>query len=66
MGEEVDSSTNTPSGGSRFVVDEDLCVRGLSNLRICDASVFPNSVLGPIALTCAALGHAASSIIIEE
>jgi choline dehydrogenase-like flavoprotein len=66
MGEEVDSSTNTPSGGSRFVVDENLCVRGLSNLRICDASVFPNSVSGPIALTCAALGHSASSIIIEE
>ena len=64
MGEEEDSTSTTTRNGES-VVDEHLCVRGLSNLRICDASVFPDSVSAPPALTCAALGYAASSFIIE-
>ena len=62
MGGEEDSTSGATQIGS--VVDEHLCVRGLSNLRICDASVFPDCVSAPPALTCAALGHAASSFII--
>ena len=66
MGEEdgkAGSKRNAGGGGSS-VVDDHLCVRGLSNLRVCDASVFPNSVSTPMALTCAALGHAASSTLL--
>ncbi|KAL7450961.1 hypothetical protein ACHAWC_002814 [Mediolabrus comicus] len=63
MGEEDEEagSKRNAFGGESSVVDDHLCVRGLSNLRVCDASVFPDSVSTPIALTCAALGHAASS-----
>jgi len=62
-GEDSTRYATTCNEGS--VVDEHLCVRGLSNLRVCDASVFPDTVSAPTALTCAALGHAASSFIIE-
>jgi len=48
---------------SSFVVDEYLCVRGIVGLRVCDASVFPDCVSAPTALTCAALGYAASAFI---
>jgi choline dehydrogenase-like flavoprotein len=64
-GEEDSNSTNATTSKGESVVDEYLCVRGLSNLRICDASVFPDSVSAPPALTCASLGHAASSFINE-
>lgn len=50
----------------QYVVDEALCVRGLHGLRVCDASVFPTCVSAPTALTCAAVGHVASGIIIES
>jgi choline dehydrogenase-like flavoprotein len=50
---------------SSFVVDERLCVRGIAGLRICDASVFPACISAPTALTCAALGHIASSFILD-
>ena len=49
-----------------FVVDESLNVLGVPGLRICDASVFPECVTAPTALTCAALGYAASNIILSE
>eukprot|EP00984_Skeletonema_dohrnii_P000992 scaffold318_cov96-Skeletonema_dohrnii-CCMP3373.AAC.3 len=66
MGEEPeDDSTSATTRNGESVVDEHLSVHGLSNLRICDASVFPDSVSAPPALTCAALGYAASSFIIE-
>ena len=50
---------------SSFVVDERLRVRGIVGLRICDASVFPTCISAPTALTCAALGHAASTFILD-
>ena len=50
---------------SSFVVDERLCLRGIVGLRICDASVFPACISAPTALTCAALGHAASTFILD-
>mmetsp|Transcript_12147 Transcript_12147/g.29668 ORF Transcript_12147/g.29668 Transcript_12147/m.29668 type:complete len:788 (+) Transcript_12147:170-2533(+) len=46
-----------------FVVDEQLCVQGIEGLRVCDASVFPHCISAPTALTCAALGHSASTFI---
>ncbi len=48
---------------SAFVVDEHLCVRGITGLRVCDASVFPGCISAPTALTCAALGRAASVFV---
>ena len=64
MGEEtaVDVDVNTIEQ-SGFVVDEHLCVRGIACLRVCDASVFPGCISAPTALTCAALGRAASAVI---
>jgi choline dehydrogenase-like flavoprotein len=44
--------------GDDFVVNEFLRVRGISGLRVCDASVFPQCVTVPTALTCAAMGFA--------
>lgn len=43
-----------------FVVDDLFCVRGISGLRVCDASVFPSCVSAPTSLTCAGLGMEAS------
>lgn len=75
MGEEVadgsdatgkQGSKTTGRDGSSFVVDERLCVRGNAGLRICDASVFPACISAPTALTCAALGYAASAFILDS
>lgn len=74
MGEEAESEDVTQQSNdgrtgrgnareSSFVVDEYLCVRGIVGLRVCDASVFPDCISAPTALTCAALGHAASAFI---
>jgi choline dehydrogenase-like flavoprotein len=49
-----------------FVVDGCLSVRGVSGLRVCDASIFPDCVTVPTALTCAALGCAASELILPR
>jgi choline dehydrogenase-like flavoprotein len=49
--------------GDDFVVDEFLRVRGISGLRVCDASVFPQCVTVPTALTCAAMGFASSEFV---
>jgi choline dehydrogenase-like flavoprotein len=43
-----------------YVVDEQLRVRMTTNLYICDASVHPQIISAPPALTLAAMGHAAS------
>jgi choline dehydrogenase-like flavoprotein len=51
---------------SAFVVDEQLCVRGITGLRVCDASVFPGCISAPTALTCAALGRAASAFVLGD
>ena len=49
-----------------WVVDEHFRVRGVKNLRVCDASVFPTLISSPPALTCAALGHVLSKILLVE
>ena len=56
---------NNVNASLSSVVDENLCVRGIVGLRICDASVFPDSILAPTALTCAALGYVAASEIFD-
>jgi len=59
--------TNMPDGeDGDWVVDSKFRVRNVGGLRICDASVFPNSISGPIALTCAALGHLGSRVLFHE
>lgn len=49
-----------------YVVDANFCVRGVRNLRICDASIFPTLISAPPALTCAALGAILAEKIIQE
>lgn len=62
MGEETtDANVLAAMEQSAFVVDEHLCVRGIAGLSVCDASVFPGCISAPTALTCAALGQAASA-----
>ena len=56
---------NNVNASLSSVVDENLCVRGILGLRICDASVFPDSISAPTALTCAALGYVAASEIFD-
>ena len=56
---------NNVNASLSSVVDENLCVRGIIGLRICDASVFPESISAPTALTCAALGYVAVSEIFD-
>jgi choline dehydrogenase-like flavoprotein len=46
-----------------FVVDEFLRVRGISGLHVCDASVFPQCVTVPTALTCTAMGFVSSEFV---
>ena len=48
------------------VVTPDLKVRGVKNLRIADASVFPAIPSGPIAAACAAIGIGAAECIRKE
>ena len=54
----------TNQNDDNYVVDECLFVRGVSSLRVCDSSVFPDSVTVPTALTCSALGFASSTFIV--
>lgn len=49
-----------------YVVDSKLQVRNVHNLHVCDASVIPESISGPTALTCMGLGYVASSVIIDN
>ena len=49
-----------------WVVDEYFRVRGVRNLRICDASIFPTLISAPTALTCAALGYILANMIVDE
>jgi choline oxidase len=48
---------------NRVVVDPLLRVRGVSGLRIADASVFPTMVSVNIAATCMMIGHKAASLL---
>jgi choline dehydrogenase-like flavoprotein len=49
-----------------WVVDAGLRLREHTGLYICDSSVFPAMVSSPPALTCTALGHAFSQILISK
>ena len=50
-------------GKNEYVVDEQLRVRNIANLHICDASVHPAILSVPPALTLAAMGLASSEIM---
>jgi choline dehydrogenase-like flavoprotein len=54
------------SCGMNYVVDENLRVRGTSNLYICDASVLIEPLSGPPALALAGLGFTASRFIQKQ
>lgn len=51
---------------SEGVVDSDLRVFGVSNLRVADASVFPQQLAAHPTATIVALGEKLSDIIIAE
>ena len=48
---------------SRAVVDPNLAVRGLENLYVCDASVFPSITTGPVNAAVIALAERASDLL---
>lgn len=48
------------------VVDSDLRVFGVSNLRIADASTFPQQIAAHTTATVIALGEKASDMILAE
>mmetsp|Transcript_29610 Transcript_29610/g.45171 ORF Transcript_29610/g.45171 Transcript_29610/m.45171 type:complete len:581 (+) Transcript_29610:222-1964(+) len=54
------------SCGMERVVDRYLRVKGITGLRVCDASVMPTLPSVPTALTCAGLGYGLARIIFEE
>ena len=54
------------SGDKDYVCEEDLRVRNTSNLYVSCASVFPNPISVPTALTCAALGFAFAEMILSK
>lgn len=51
---------------SMSVVDTHFRVKGVLNLRVVDASVFPKIPSGPTSATCMAMGVAAAALIIAE
>ena len=53
-------------GRSDWVVDSELRVRDFSQIRVCDASIFPSMVSSPPALTCAALGYSFGRMLLKE
>lgn len=56
-GSDADDDGGDDDDDDDWVVDADFCVRGVTALRVCDASVFPTLISAPTAVTCAALGH---------
>jgi choline dehydrogenase len=48
------------------VVDQELRVKGVKGLLVCDASIMPSMVSSPTALTCAGLGYNLSDIIFRS
>ena len=65
-GTKVNIQTRSVDSINSFVVDEKLRVQAIGGLRICDASIFPDCISAPTALTCAGVGLVASQIIFDD
>jgi choline dehydrogenase len=55
-----------PDGDETAVVDHRLMLRGLTNLMVADASVFPDHIMNNPNLTCFVIGERAAEIAAEE
>lgn len=51
---------------NNWVVENELQVRHLQSLRICDASIFPSNLSVPPAFACAGVGYVLGGILMEE
>jgi choline dehydrogenase-like flavoprotein len=66
MGNGCETNNGTETGTGSSVVDDKLCVHGVSNLRIADASVFPHIPTAPTSATAMVVGVAASEFILKN
>ena len=48
------------------VLDENLKVRGLNGLRVCDASAMPSQITGNLYATVLAMAEKAADIILDK
>ena len=54
-----------PDTDQLAVLDSNLKVRGINNLRVCDASAFPTQITGNLNATVIAFAEKAAEIILE-
>ena len=64
-GSAMSSSSSDCDGDNMAVVDVNLRVRGVRNLRVGDASVFPRIPSSPTSATCMAVGVSLARLILE-
>jgi choline dehydrogenase-like flavoprotein len=62
----TETTTTNNYSNNAAVVDSRLRVLQVPSLCVCDASVFPTTISGPTALTCAALGLRFAKLLLEE
>ena len=52
--------------GNECVVDDHLKVKGISGLRVADASIFPNIISGNTNATCNVIGAKCADLILKK